>query len=65
MIARDVNSISIRQCNEIYRLTRHQFHHDHDRLLLNADADKFDYIRMIILLQYSPLLQKLAFLFVR
>ena len=43
----------------------HEFHDDHNGLLLNADADEADDVGMIVLLQYPSLLQELLFLFVR
>ena len=44
---------------------RHEFHDDHDGLLLNAYADEADDVGVIVLLQYPPLLQELLLLFVR
>lgn len=49
---------------QIVTLTRHKLHDNHNRLLLYTDANEFDNIGMVVLLEDASFLQEFAFLFV-
>lgn len=48
---------------EVDPLTYNQLHDDHYGLFLNADSNQFDNVWMIVLLEDSPFLQELPFMF--